>query len=160
MKNLNKLLMKNFYLTLTALLFTVASYAATITAVASGTWNTAATWDLGRVPAAGDVIVIPAGITVTVTNNVNFNAAATMIDIYGNLVLSGGRMSLGTGSVVTVHTGGTLSGSGCNCETISINGVQKYNGTQPLLNGPVRANDASTGFQSFGTLPVKFISYQ
>lgn len=151
--------MKNFYLTLSALLLTAASYAATITAVANGTWNTASTWDLGRVPAIADLVVIPSGITVTVTTNVNLNAGATTVNSYGNLVLSGGKLNFGTGSVVSIYSSGTLSGTGCNCETININAVQKYNGTQPLLNGPVRANDASTGFQSFGTLPVKFISY-
>jgi hypothetical protein len=159
MKNLNKLLMKNFYLTLTALLFTVASYAATITAVASGTWNSATTWDLGRVPAAGDVVVIPYGFTVTVTNTVNLSTAATTINNYGNLVLSGGRLSLANGSVVYVYYNGTLSGNGCNCETLNINGTQKYNGTQGTINGPVMANAASTGFVAYSTLPVKFISY-
>ena len=151
--------MKNFYLTLTALLFTLASYAATITAVASGTWNTAATWDLGRVPAAGDVIVIPSGITVTVTNNVNFNSTATSINTYGNLVLSGGRMNLANGSVIYIYSGGTLSGNGCNCETININGTQKYNGTQGTVNGPVMADATSAGFIPYSTLPVKFTAY-
>lgn len=159
MENLNKLLMKNFYLTLMALLITAASYAATITAVASGTWNNAATWDLGRVPAAGDLIVIPSGLTVTVTNNVNFNASATTVNNYGNLVLSGGRMNFANGSIIYVYSGATLSGNGCNCETININGNQKYNGNQGTINGPVMADATSAGFIPYSTLPVKFVSY-
>ena len=34
---------------------------------ASGAWATAANWDLGRVPAAGDVVRIPAGKEVTLS---------------------------------------------------------------------------------------------
>ena len=151
--------MKNFYVTLMLLLMSAAVYAATITAVVNGNWNSAATWDLGRVPAAGDVVVIPSGLTVTVTTNTNLTAAATAINVNGNLVLSGGKLNLANGSVVRIYTGGTLSGTGCNCETLSINGSQKYNGTQGTINGPAMADATSAGFIAFAPLPVKFSAY-
>jgi Metallo-peptidase family M12B Reprolysin-like len=41
----------------------------TITSVASGNWETAATWDLNRIPTAADIVVIAASHNVTVTTN-------------------------------------------------------------------------------------------
>ncbi len=46
-------------------LMTIGSVkAATVTALATGNWNAAGTWDTG-VPAAGDDVIIPATFTVT-----------------------------------------------------------------------------------------------
>lgn len=39
--------------------------AVTITAIADGPWESAATWDLGRVPEAGDVVRIPTKLTIS-----------------------------------------------------------------------------------------------
>jgi hypothetical protein len=38
---------------------------ATLTSVQSGNWSAASTWNLNRVPAAGDQVVISSGHTVT-----------------------------------------------------------------------------------------------
>jgi hypothetical protein len=66
---------------------------AVLTSVRSGRWSDPTTWDLGRVPAAGDQVVIASGHTVTYdivegsTNDVELGTSATSldVDIYGTL---------------------------------------------------------------------------
>jgi hypothetical protein len=66
---------------------------ATLTSVKSGRWSDPTTWDLGRVPAAGDQVVIASGHTVTYdivegsANDVVLGTAGNSldIDIYGTL---------------------------------------------------------------------------
>jgi hypothetical protein len=68
---------------------------ATLTSRQSGLWTNSATWDLNRVPAAGDQVVISSGHTVTYNvvegsaNDVilgsSSNPSAIDIDIYGTL---------------------------------------------------------------------------
>jgi hypothetical protein len=68
---------------------------ATLTSRQSGLWTDSATWDLNRVPAAGDQVVISSGHTVTYNvvegsaNDVilgsSSNPSAIDIDIYGTL---------------------------------------------------------------------------
>jgi serine protease AprX len=48
---------------------TVNACASTITSIASGNWETAATWDLNRVPTAADNVIIAPNHNVTVTTN-------------------------------------------------------------------------------------------
>jgi hypothetical protein len=69
---------------------------ATLTSRQSGLWTNSATWDLNRVPAAGDQVVISSGHTVTYNvvegsaNDVilgsSSNPSAIDIDIYGTLL--------------------------------------------------------------------------
>jgi len=94
---------------------TLESRAATYTATAAGgEWTDPATWVGGVVPPSaggGDVVVIPAGSTVTITNQtVTFNGT---VDVYGTLSLDGffAALDLGTGSVVNVYAGGQVTSS-------------------------------------------------
>jgi hypothetical protein len=79
----------------------------------NGAWSTAANWDLGRVPAAGDHVVINSG---TVTFSVGTSDIAC-VNSTGALVISGGTFIISdtaSSSTVTSLTlsGGTLNGSG------------------------------------------------
>lgn len=58
----------------------------TVTAIADGTWSSAATWSSGRIPLAGDDVVIPSGRTLTydVLGSPNLHT----LSLYGTLNFS------------------------------------------------------------------------
>ena len=81
-----------------------AANATTFTAVASGNFNAAATWG-GVAPGSiisSDIIIIPSGITVTLTGNETFSGTST-------LTVNG---TLTSASSALVMTAGSLSGTG------------------------------------------------
>lgn len=93
-------------LCLCGVLFANKTKATVFTAVASGNFNAAATWG-GSVPSSllsSDVIVIPAGFTVTLTNNVTFSSTASLT-VLGNLNTAGSGVGL-------IMVSGALTGSG------------------------------------------------
>ena len=63
--------MNKLLITLTLMLVGVFGMHATtiISSVKSGDWEDATVWDLGRLPTNGDIVVITASHTVTVTTN-------------------------------------------------------------------------------------------
>ena len=78
---------------------------------AGGVWGTAGNWDLNRVPAAGDDVVIPdigaAGVNQTITvNNLTANTVQS-IACAENLTLAGGSLTL-AGGTQAVSVAGTL----------------------------------------------------
>ena len=77
---------------------------------ANGAWTTAANWDLGRVPAAGDVVRIPAGKEVTLSTTVGVDS----VQAPGTLKLAGGTLTLANASIVARldQSAGTLTGAG------------------------------------------------
>lgn len=84
-----------------------------ITSVSSGNWRDVSTWDLGRLPENGDVVIIEALHTVTViTNNGSCNGAPdTHLYVSGTLTFSNGsKLKLGCASSVTIEVGGLLAG--------------------------------------------------
>ena len=86
---------------------------ATITSLSSGDWRDATTWDLGRIPENGDIIIIDASHTITIlTNNGSCNGVPeTHLYISGTLTfLNGSKLRLGCGSSVTIEVGGLLAG--------------------------------------------------
>ena len=72
-------------------------------------WGAAATWSCGNIPAAGDVVIIPNGSTVTFNANTN-TLASLQID-------SGGTLAIAAGSAADVNLGGNLVNNG----TINLN---------------------------------------
>lgn len=89
-----------------ALLFSNQSNAAVYTASLSGDFNSSATWG-GLAPGSvlsSDVIIIPLGITVNLTNNVYFSGTSSLT-VLGMLQTT----SSGAGLIMT---SGTLSGAG------------------------------------------------
>ena len=77
---------------------------------ANGAWATAANWDLGRVPAAGDVVRIPAGKEVTLSTTVGVDS----VQAPGTLKLAGGTLTLASASSVARldQSAGTITGAG------------------------------------------------
>src|SRR3954453_22136487 len=63
------------------LLISVCAKAGSCSASGTGNWETPGNWSCGHVPAAGDIVTIAAGITVTVTT--------TNGPLIGNLNVSG-----------------------------------------------------------------------
>jgi len=112
-----KCLLLSFFLFILSVTFSKAS---TCTAVSNGDWSIAGTWSCGHVPACGDVIVIPAGITVTITNQQNYSActptpaASPQIVIFGCLLfVTGNKVTLPCGSNVFIApTGSMVPGNG------------------------------------------------
>jgi hypothetical protein len=111
------------------LLITIASAKTTTAIVSGGNWTTVGTWDNG-LPASGDVVIIPAGITVNVNSTVNLRGAATTtINVSGTLSLFFGaniRINSADGDAVNVLSGGTISAGDL------LGGIISF-GTNPIL---------------------------
>ncbi|MGV3631366.1 MAG: hypothetical protein ACO1O6_09170 [Bacteroidota bacterium] len=91
-------------------------------------WSSANSWNLGRVPVCGDVIVIAKGSTVKVNNSVNFTSGdfcdRTQLTIWGKLQFSSGKkITLHEKAGVSIFSPGEIHPSkngGGNSETIEI----------------------------------------
>lgn len=101
--------------------------AATKTATANGNWSAAGTW-LGGVPAAGDDVVIPSGIIVTLNTN---TATIASLSVTGTLRIGDGtaRVITVSGNVI-VNSGGTITIPNFNdTHTFNIGGNLSNEGT-------------------------------
>ncbi|MGV3632685.1 MAG: T9SS type A sorting domain-containing protein [Bacteroidota bacterium] len=138
-------------LTLISLLLTVFAVnfdlnAAVITAISNGgTWSATTSWDLGRAPACGDTIIVPLGIEIKVTDNVDLDAStdacgAVRISVAGRLRFSNGKkIRLAPGACMNVENGGIIQPSakgGGASENISIDGTRVWEASEGPLNGP------------------------
>src|SRR5436853_7792474 len=76
-------------------LFFTKSFAGVGSAIASGNWSSASTWlidGIARIPAGGDLINIPNGITVVVNGNpITITGAPVYLYIHGVLEFPSGR---------------------------------------------------------------------
>ena len=98
---------------LIVILFVVASISAsakTFTAVASGSWVVPNTWSCNCLPAAGDNVIIPYGITITVSRPVALNSV--IISVAGTLDLTNGLMQMNESDRVTIVPGGKIIANG------------------------------------------------
>jgi len=155
--------MKTFTLITFALLLAGAVFGAPkITAVQNnGQWNAASSWDLNRLPQNGDTIVIPAGLTIFVSNMNSLNNV--YIRIYGILSMTGGKLDLDIACTIVVFNGGLVLGI-TNGDQIRIGSVHKFKGGGAPIVGPAYANANTgtypSGFVAFGgTLAVKFLNF-
>ena len=154
--------MKPFILTSILLLSLIYANAAPIKAINNGDWNTPSTWDLGRVPTNGDVITIPAGITVTISSNINTPGNTLTIDINGTLTFAGGgaKLTISSTSSIVVNAGGMINSTGSPSQTLKIGSNTVFQGNQSPITGSQYANiTTGNGFVPFFPLPVKFISF-
>lgn len=140
-------------------------FAATVTCVASGSWNSTGTWDLGpgetpRVPAAGDDVVIN---FYTVTLDVSPSVASLLVTGGGSLVGTGNvditgllKVQVGTlnnignitaGSLELNYAGAVVGGIGAT-GTISISG-QATLGSSILSGKTVVLNGNTTKVNGF-----------
>ncbi|MCE3295304.1 MAG: hypothetical protein K0R65_1018 [Crocinitomicaceae bacterium] len=91
-------------------------------------WSSANSWNLGRLPLCGDVIIIPKNSTVLVNNSVNFSSGdfceRTQITVWGKMQFtSGKKVTLHEKATVSVFSPGEIHPSkngGGNSETIEI----------------------------------------
>jgi len=100
------------------LLVTLFSQAATKTLATSGNWNTAGNWSPSGVPANGDVVTIPSGMSVVVNANTK------------NL----GSLSISQGGTLTVNANFTVTAT-----TINVNGTY-INKSTGVITGTMLVN--------------------
>lgn len=154
--------MKPTIITILFALSITLTYAQKKTAIANAGqgWSLASNWSPASVPQNGDTVIIPAGVTMSVKTNIYSSAPNLVIFVYGTLnFLSGGKINLGTSSVITVYAGGFLTSTGSPSEIVSIGGVTKFKGNvDGTIIGPAKASSSSSvspsGFSS-SILPVR-----
>ena len=121
----------------------------------SGSWSASADWDLSRIPADNDSIIIPAGMTMVISNNLSLNQV--VIRVYGVLKFTNGKLNLDATSKLILETGSMIDGNGSN-DQIRYNNSGVYNGSMGDLTGPMILNSTG-GFQPVSLLPVSFVSF-
>ncbi len=135
--------------------------AATIQATTTGLWSSSTSWNLGRIPGNGDIIIIPSGITITISSTVTLSSTV-LVEIFGTLIFSGGstKLNLSSTSEVYVYTGGEITdASGSGSHLINIGSNQVYKGNQGNVVGPQYASSSTSNFQPFVPLAVKFLYF-
>lgn len=144
------------FLALALILSSAINAAPKIKGTNNGLWGIASTWDLGRIPVAGDTVIIPLNDTVIVDNPQTLGNI--YVRVYGMLKFTHGKLTLGDNSIVMVYLGGKITGSS-NSEKIRIGSQEVFRGNDPPVVGPRMADNTSgAGFVSF-TLPVKFAGF-
>ncbi len=164
-----------------------AAFAAICNSTGTNTWNNIATWSCGVVPAAGDVVTILLGHTVTVDTNTNNlasltvagtltlgnNGTARTITVAGDITVSG-TMSIGaTAATHTLLAGGNVINSGtinlqptatrvCNV-TFNRNGNQTVSGAGAYTFNRITLNMGASNanvldMQSAMTVPSPFLT--
>jgi hypothetical protein len=137
--------------------------AAIITAISNGgTWSAATSWNLARAPICGDTIIVPSGIEIKVTDNVELDGAsaacaAVRITIIGSLRFSNGKkIRLASGACMNVESGGSINPSGKGggaSENISIDGDRVWEAGEGPLTGPYTMG-------CLVVLPVSLVSFE
>lgn len=155
--------MKKFYLIVLALAaFNISFSSPVITAITDGSWNSASTWNLNRLPRVGDTIYIPAGKKVTIDDDQNFNGFV-YIKINGKLAFQGNNstLSVDAPSSIVINPNGQIVGGGSASQKIRYNNTSIFKGNEDPINGPQMASASSSGFTAFGSspLPVKFVGF-
>lgn len=135
-------------------LATSISQAATITAVVDGgDWNNGATWSGGVVPAAGDDVIIPNGITVNLSTDMITAIATLTVQNGGTLDGNTNEFNNVTGSI-TIDAGGTitnisimdnltaniLNNGSFSVDDIVTTGTITNNGTLFFVDGDIEAS--------------------
>jgi hypothetical protein len=159
--------MKNLYALLLSFFFVSGLFAQKNTAIVNnGSWRNDATWSLNHTPVGGETVEIPAGLSVQVLDNINLSGSDIIIQIAGSLDFGNGKLALGSASKISLTENATIrSITGSNNNKISIGNVEKYNGSQGTLTGPLIASNitgvAPGGFMAAEpvVLPVKFASF-
>lgn len=150
-------------LTVCIVLFNVLNSKAVLcVALANGDWNTGSNWSCGTKPACGDSIVIPAGITVTITSQQDYTACGSGPDIviYGVLKFdNGNKLQLPCSSQIYIMPGGSVQPGtgGGNSNNIEICNDILWQAGDGTLTGPSCLPPSS--FCSGVVLPVELVSF-
>jgi len=155
--------MKKFYSILLILFAFISadSKANTITlATDNGDWQTNSTWNPARAPQANDTIIIPAGMTVNIYNNVSISGYV-YIQVYGTLQFNhSSKLDLGSTSKIFVFSGGKISSVGSSSsDQVRIGSTTVYKGNSGDLSGPVILDSGGSHPVSGIPLPVRFVSF-
>lgn len=121
----------------------------------TGSWSATTDWDLARIPADNDSIIIPAGMTMVISSNLSLNRV--IIRVYGVLKFTNGKLNLDANSKLILETGSIIDGNGSN-DQIRYSNTGVYNGSMGDLTGPLVLNSTG-GFQPSSLLPVTFVSF-
>jgi len=128
----------------------------TTTADQNGNWNQTTTWDCSIVPGCCDTIIIPAGITVTITVMADLTACpSTIVYIYGTLTFqTGKKLNLSDSSIVYIEPGGLLTGAngGGSSDWITLNGEPYWKAGDGPLPGPAI-------LCQYCTLPIEVLNF-
>jgi hypothetical protein len=154
--------MKTIYLTALFLLIASIGFSnPVITAISNGNWNNTSSWDLNRIPANGDTVVIPIGKSITINDNQNLPGSFMFIKVYGTLVMaSGGRLTINDNSTILVFDGARITSTGTSADKIKIGSIEKYRGSDPdVIGAQIADQNSGAGFVGFNPLPVKFIAF-
>lgn len=143
--------------TLLLALISLTGFSVTKTAVCSGNYCVNSTWSPSGRPVCGDQVIIPAGITVSVTTEENYYDAgctsAMQYTIAGTLYFTQtNRLSLPCNSEVWIMTGGLVDGeANNNSQRVFICDVEVWRGQDP-----------GSGYQYWyiGVLPIQLLNFE
>lgn len=128
--------MKTFYV-LIVLVFTTVFVNAqtTLNSAGSGNWADPMSWDLQRLPADGDLIIVLSGHDITIDQNISLNNVT--IRVQGTLEIgSQKKLELNAASIINILTGGLLvSADQSSLSFISLGNVVKYRGSKIFSTG-------------------------
>jgi hypothetical protein len=130
----------------------------------NGDWRTNSSWNLNRIPQNGDTIVIPAGFTAYVNDNIDMGSALLFIRIQGTLHFNGGgaKLILQENCTIMVFMNGKITSTTSPSQVIKIGTSTKYEGSGGTIVGPVIADrNSGAGFAAAGgvMLPVHFLQF-
>jgi len=98
----------------------------TISSQQSGNWSATSTWDLGRLPHDGDIIVVQPAHTLTLDQSVRLS---NVVLRFNGIIQLNARssMTLNSGSIINIMDGGILFPETTTGDAwISLGGVMKY----------------------------------
>ncbi len=119
----------------------------------SWTSNSNGSGNCSCIPAPGDIIVIRSTDSISVPDNINV-AGDLIVNVYGELNITGFLDLNGTSSVVNIYPGASLTSNGSNSSKLRIGGTAtaEYSGNDGNKNGPWTISNGYSGTNS--ALPV------
>ncbi|HNW70833.1 MAG TPA: T9SS type A sorting domain-containing protein [Bacteroidales bacterium] len=149
--------MKKITFLLLFLFGTLYLSAETCVAIKTGNWESSTTWSIGRTPTCGDSVVIPIGLTVTITTQLNYVACGgpMQIAVYGTLAFqTGKKIALACTSVIYVPGNGIITPGigGGNSNLIDICSITLWTVAMGTITGP-------TIIKVDNPLPIELLSF-
>lgn len=155
--------MKKFYFAVILLFSFFLSTAAPVNRLLSNGGWTNGNWSLNRLPASGDTVLIPAGITLTFNNDMNLQSLDIYIKVEGIIQMNKVEINFGGNAILMLVSDQAaivpIRGGANN--RINIGGQNKYRGNEGTVYGPAYISRDVSHFTAVQdqTLPVKFISF-
>jgi len=149
--------MKKITFLLLFLFGTLYLSAETCVAIKTGNWESTTTWSIGRTPTCRDSVVIPTGLLVTITTQLNYEAcgAPMQIVVYGTLVFRNGKkIAMACSSIIYVMENGKINhgNGGGNSNIIDICNMTLWTAAMENITGP-------TIIKVDEPLPIEILSF-